>query len=85
MAETTSIRGWRLGNAFAVPGTGHPRRRGRYYRAPHNVSIKRALLSSGSNLKGEKVPPNSYDDIARASIYDRNWKRFRFTRWKEAA
>lgn len=72
---------WRLANQYAVPGTG-VRHTGHWLRSPRNASIKRSLLSVMDTLRGVSVPPNSYDDIARSSIYDRNWKRFRRTRWR---
>lgn len=75
---------WTIANRWAVPGTGNRRRRrGRYYRRPRNISIKRALLSIFGTLKGICYPPNNYDDIARSSADDRNWKRFRKTRWND--
>lgn len=80
--EPTTTPRWTLANRWAVPGTGC-RHRGRWYRSPHNIAVKRGLEAIFGTLKGVTYPPNNYDDIARACAYDRNWKRFRKTRWKE--
>lgn len=83
MADLT---GWRMANRRAVPGTGHLGGRYRtYLRTPRNISVKRGLLGAAGSLKGEKVPPNNWDDLHKQSICDRNWKRFRLHRWKESA
>ncbi len=80
--KTISRRGWALANAFAIPGTGRFGT-GHYFRRPHNISVKRGLLAVFDHLKGVKVPPDNYDDLHVTARSDRNWKRFRKTRWKE--
>ena len=42
-----------------------------YFRSPHTMNERRA-----QNL------PHSYDDIHNASRQNRNWKRFRRTRYR---
>lgn len=71
---------WDLANANAVPGTGR-RTYGNGFRRPRNIGAKRSLLAVFGTLRGIAVPPSNWDDIARSQ--DRNWKRFRVTRWKE--
>ena len=75
------VTNWRLANPFAIRGTG--KRHGRMknvLRHPHHIGVERALAAFG--LRGEKVPPNAWDDIARCP--QRTWKEHRKTRWHEA-
>lgn len=81
MAQTEQERGWRIGGARAVRGVHRPRPY-RYFRSLRTGGIKRAILAVSGTLRGEKVPPEYYDDINRAACGDRNWKQFRRTRWK---
>lgn len=78
------LHGWRLANRFAVPGTGQSGRSIKWLRGPRNIGVKKELLATVGTLKGQKFPPDNYDDIRRSTIYDRSWKRFRLTKWKEA-
>jgi hypothetical protein len=69
-----------------VPYTGKRRtHKGRFYnfhRTPKNIGVRRGLIGVKGDLKGEKVPPNSWEDLLRASLFDRSWKRFRRTKWR---
>jgi hypothetical protein len=75
-----------------IPGTGKRRRRyGVYYRHPKFASVHRAACALEMDddckefrVKGRKIklPPTNWDDIPRASLYNRNWKKFRKTKWK---
>lgn len=78
-------RGLQIANVFAVPGTGHSRQACKWLRGPRNIGVKRALLADLGTLKGQKFPPDNYDDVPRAAFHDRNWKRFRKTRWHRIA
>jgi hypothetical protein len=51
-------------------------------RRPRNIGIKRSLVAAFGSWRGRKVPPNNWDDLLKMSLNDRNWKRFRKTRWK---
>ena len=72
-----------------IPYTG--KRSGyRYYRRPKGMAAYREdagridYRNEDVKPKGKiKLPPNAWDDIGRASYFDRNWKAFRKTRWKE--
>jgi hypothetical protein len=70
-----------LANAGAVPGTGNRGARTyRFIRRPRNAAVKRALAACGG-LRGEKVPPSSWDDIPRRP--ERSWKAHRRYRWRD--
>lgn len=74
---------WKLANATAIPGTGKRASFTRFFRRPRNGSIKRAIVAAGGSLRGETVPPSSWDDIARRP--QRSWKEHRRYRWKDHA
>lgn len=76
---------WFMANVFAVPGTGIRRGRATWLRRPRNVGVKKLLLADTGTLRGMKVPPSAWDDICRTHLCDRNWKRFRKTRWHRVA
>jgi len=73
-----------------IPHTGKGRGWGSFYRVPKHLAAWREKYAFDADYRGEKIktrnkeklPPTAWDDIARASIYDRSWKRFRKTRWK---
>lgn len=75
-----------------IPGTGKRRRRyGVFYRHMKFIGTHRAACALEADedckefrVKGGKVklPPTNWDDIPRASLYNRNWKKFRKTQWK---
>lgn len=75
------MHGLYMANVFAIPGTGRRGSYGKYLRSPRNIGVKRGLLTAFGSLRGEKVPPNQWDDLLKMSTNDRNWKRFRKTRW----
>ncbi len=71
-----------------IPGI-HKRRWGGTMRHPKSFGVyraKAAMIEEGREdirVRGKiKLPPNAWDDIIRPNLYDRNWKRFRKTRWK---
>ena len=47
------------------------------------MAVKRGLSAEAGSVRGEKVPPNSYDDLSMSNASNRNWKRFRRRRWKD--
>ena len=77
---TTSPPRWTLANACAVPHTGR-KARGHWYRRPRNAATKRSLVAACGSLRGEKVPPSSWDDIPRRP--QRTWKEHRRYRWRD--
>lgn len=73
-----------------VPGVRRPRG-GNYFRHPKTTNERRwatPVLEDGEPApraaRNSHHLPNSWDDYQRASREDRNWKRFRKTRWKQA-
>lgn len=73
---------WDLANVNAIPGTGRRSACIRdFLRRPRNIGAKRSLLAVFDTLRGVDVPPSNWDDIPRS--HERNWKKFRLTRWKE--
>lgn len=76
----------------AIPGTGK-RSRGHYFRHPHSLNVNRARESATVDERDKefrsirinkiKKLPNSWDDIIVSALYNRNWKKFRKTRWKK--
>lgn len=73
-----------MANIFAVPGTGR-RAAGHLFRRPHSISVKRQILAVSDSLRGEKVPPDSCDDITIGAYRHRSWKRHRLNQWHEAS
>lgn len=73
-----------------VPGISCGRGRGHSYRRPRTMSERRqaALVLFDEGEVAPRPPrkanqlPNSWDDYYVSSRTDRNWKRFRKTRWK---
>lgn len=76
-----------------IPYTGK-RRGGHYYRRNTYLPIVRAAVAAedddrednryGARVKGAiRIPPNPWDDRPIRALKDRNWKRFRRTRWKD--
>lgn len=75
-----------------IPHTGKGKRYGHYLRNPRCHGIYREegrrrrtgdMEIDGVRVRGKlHRPPNSYDDIPNSGWQDRNWKRFRRTRWK---
>ena len=80
MSADNKTTRWRLAHLFAIPGTGK-RRPYCWLRNPRHIGVERALAAFG--LRGEKVPPDAYDDISRS--VERSWKAHRKTRWHETA
>lgn len=76
---------WGMAAPLAVPGTGHNRGAFRGMRRPRCIGIRRGFLASSGTLRGEKLPPTSWDDIWRSTFRDRSWKRHRRTRWHRIA
>ena len=72
---------WTLANAGAVPGTGRHTLYKWFLRRPRNAATKRAIVGASGSMKGEKIPPSSWDDIKRRS--QRTWKEHRRYRWKD--
>lgn len=62
-----------------------------YFRAPRTMNEQRAAeahVVDGLKVRGRRKAhnlPDSYDDIGVAAWFNRNWKRFRKTRWREAS
>lgn len=73
-----------MANIFAVPGTGRAGR-GHFFRRPRNIAVKRQILAASDGLRGEKTPPDSYDDICISTMGHRTWKRHRLNQWREAS
>lgn len=76
--DAADLRGWRLANAFAVPGTGrrHP---GSWLRSPRHVGVRRA--TDVGLCRASDVPPSDWDDIEVQANRSRNWKRHRHTQY----
>jgi len=67
-----------LAHIFAVPGTGRRTRQHGLFRSPRHIAVERVL--AGFGLRGEKIPPNAWDDILRHA--ERSWKAHRDTQWR---
>jgi hypothetical protein len=80
--ERKRMRGLRLANIFAVPGTS-VRGHGHFFRRPRSASVKRSLLAAFDTLRGVKVPPDSWDDISKSTYGHRTWKRHRRNQYHE--
>jgi len=77
MHDPAENKKWHLAHIFAVTGTG---KRGRWcwLRNPRHIGVERFLAAHG--LRGEKVPPDAYEDIPRT--VERSWKAHRSTQWR---
>ncbi len=72
-----------------IPGTGKSSG-GHYFRRMRFVGAHRAEAASCVDDYGDRQrvrgkvhrPPNNWDDFPISSRDDRNWKRFRRTRWR---
>lgn len=51
-----------------------------WFRRPRHIGVKRALCALGC-LRGSKVPPDDWDDIAYSRQRDRSWKNKRRTQY----
>jgi hypothetical protein len=79
-------------------GHSRRRRYGGWLRHPRHIGMYRAnealrddmdmdeewsaVVRRHISTKDAHHPPNAWDDLVRADLYDRNWKNFRRTRWK---
>ena len=74
-----------------IPHTGGNRwRGGGCYRVPHHIAALRYKAGLDVDYRNEKIkipnkeqlPPTAWDDCIRASLYNRNWKKYRKHQWK---
>jgi len=77
-------------NGLPIPFTG---KRGRYcyFRHPRNINFRRADEASQADMAAEgffarvekkNQPPTNWDDIGRADVDHRSWKRHRKHQWR---
>jgi hypothetical protein len=75
-----------------VPHTRKFKASGRYFRFPRTMQELRWNKAGGrdEDLCFHKVSlsrrsglPTAYDDLYASSLENRNWKQFRYTRWKD--
>ena len=91
-----SIHQAAFSNGQPVPGTGRCSG-GHYHRRPAQLGIARSHAGFMCDLRNDEsmlpwnergqrdrmhTPPNAWDDAYIASLRNRNWKKFRRTRWK---
>ena len=93
--DRSTERWWKTGREAArhaealglpIPRTGKKNWRG-MMRNPKGMSAWRenAAIDSFDEVRPNgkiKLPRNSWDDVVRSCLSDRNWKGFRKTRWK---
>lgn len=56
---------------------------GSFFRKPKTTGERRANQSEDAKHGRRRDLPNSWDDIMKSSREDRNWKKFRKTKWKK--
>lgn len=72
-----------------IPFTGN-RHWGQHYRDPRHMGARRAASQAAGEARADRrlprkavpVPPSDRADIYKAALCNRNWKRFRRTRWR---
>ena len=75
----SDLRGQRLGNAWAIPHTGHRAMFRSWFRQPRHIGFKREAMADFGTMRGIEVPPSNWDDLIRAR--ERTWKRHRKTQF----